>query len=108
MGVKAKKEVKEMWEIAPKCDPKGLRDNYVSSHGAVSLSTLGMSSLAPVVVVSRELSHSFTLPFRSYKVIWTEQLQIRQSLDHAWLQNLDKILLRCVLRNNGKESVKCS
>jgi len=32
MGVKAKKEVKEMWEIAPKCDPKGLRDNYVSGN----------------------------------------------------------------------------
>tara|TARA_B000000441_G_scaffold26374_1_gene16508 strand:+ start:2357 stop:3607 length:1251 start_codon:yes stop_codon:yes gene_type:complete len=24
-----KKEVTEMWEIAPKCDPEGLRDNYV-------------------------------------------------------------------------------
>ena len=32
MRVKAKKEVKEMWEIAPKCDPKGLRDNYVSGN----------------------------------------------------------------------------
>ena len=32
MGVKAKKEVKEMWQIAPKCDPKGLRDNYVSGN----------------------------------------------------------------------------
>ena len=32
MGVKKKKEVKEMWEIAPKCDPKGLRDNYVSGN----------------------------------------------------------------------------
>ena len=33
MGVKAtKKEVAEMWEIAPKCDPKGLRDNYVSGN----------------------------------------------------------------------------
>ena len=33
MGVKAKKkEVTEMWEIAPKCDPKGLRDNYVSGN----------------------------------------------------------------------------
>ena len=32
MGVKAKKEVKEMWEIAPKCDPKGLRDNYISGN----------------------------------------------------------------------------
>ena len=25
-----KKEVTEMWEIAPKCDPRGLRDNYIS------------------------------------------------------------------------------
>ena len=32
MKVKAKKEVKEMWQIAPKCDPKGLRDNYVSGN----------------------------------------------------------------------------
>ena len=32
MGVKKKKEVKEMWEIAPKCDPKGLRDNYISGN----------------------------------------------------------------------------
>ena len=32
MGIKKKKEVKEMWEIAPKCDPKGLRDNYVSGN----------------------------------------------------------------------------
>ena len=32
MKVKAKKEVKEMCEIAPKCDPKGLRDNYVSGN----------------------------------------------------------------------------
>jgi len=33
MKLKAKKkEVKEMWEIAPKCDPKGLRDNYVSGN----------------------------------------------------------------------------
>ena len=32
MGVKAKKEVKEIWEIAPKCDPKGLRDNYISGN----------------------------------------------------------------------------
>jgi hypothetical protein len=33
-GIKIKKkaEVKEMWEIAPKCDPKGLRDNYVSGN----------------------------------------------------------------------------
>ena len=30
MGAKKKKEVKEMWEIAPKCDPQGLRDHYVS------------------------------------------------------------------------------
>jgi len=29
MGVKAKKEVAEMWEIAPKCDPRGLRNQYV-------------------------------------------------------------------------------
>ena len=30
MGIKAKKkEVAEMWEIAPKCDPKGLREQYV-------------------------------------------------------------------------------
>ena len=27
-----KKEVAEMWEIAPKCDPKGLRENYVSGN----------------------------------------------------------------------------
>ena len=33
MGVKKKKkEVTEMWEIAPKHDPKGLRDNYVSGN----------------------------------------------------------------------------
>ena len=32
MGVKKKKEVKEVWEIAPKCDPKGLRDNYISGN----------------------------------------------------------------------------
>ena len=31
MGIKAKKkEVAEMWEIAPKCDPKGLRNQYVN------------------------------------------------------------------------------
>jgi hypothetical protein len=30
MKIKKKKEVAEMWEIAPKCDPKGLRDHYVS------------------------------------------------------------------------------
>ena len=29
MKVKKKKEVAEMWEIAPKCDPKGLREQYV-------------------------------------------------------------------------------
>ena len=30
MGIKAKKkEVAEMWEIAPKCDPKGLRNQYI-------------------------------------------------------------------------------
>ena len=29
---KKKEEVKEMWQIAPKCDPKGLRDNYVSGN----------------------------------------------------------------------------
>jgi len=33
MKIKAKKkEVTEMWEIAPKCDPRGLRDNYVSGN----------------------------------------------------------------------------
>ena len=34
MKIKAskKKEVTEMWEIAPKHDPKGLRDNYVSGR----------------------------------------------------------------------------
>jgi hypothetical protein len=32
MKIKKKKEVSEMWEIAPKCDPKGLRDNYVSGN----------------------------------------------------------------------------
>ena len=33
MGIKAKKkEVEETWQIAPKCDPKGLRDNYVSGN----------------------------------------------------------------------------
>ena len=32
MKIKKKKEVAEMWEIAPKCDPKGLRDNYVSGN----------------------------------------------------------------------------
>jgi hypothetical protein len=29
MKIKKKKEVAEMWEIAPKCDPRGLRDQYV-------------------------------------------------------------------------------
>ena len=28
--VEKKKEVAEMWEIAPKCDPKGLRNQYVN------------------------------------------------------------------------------
>ena len=33
MKIKAKKkEVTETWEIAPKCDPRGLRDNYVSGN----------------------------------------------------------------------------
>jgi hypothetical protein len=33
MGTKKKKkEVAEMWEIAPKCDPRGLRDQYVSEN----------------------------------------------------------------------------
>ena len=32
MKIKKKAEVKEMWEIAPKCDPKGLRDNYISGN----------------------------------------------------------------------------
>ena len=32
-GVKLKKKaVAETWEIAPKCDPKGLRENYVSGN----------------------------------------------------------------------------
>ena len=36
MGVKAKKkEVAEMWEIAPKHDPKGLRDNYVQVESLI-------------------------------------------------------------------------
>ena len=30
MGVKKKKEVTEMWEIAPKFDKQGLRENYIS------------------------------------------------------------------------------
>ena len=29
MGVKKKKEVKELWQIAPRYDQKGLRENYV-------------------------------------------------------------------------------
>ena len=29
MKIKRKKEVAEMWEIAPKCDPKGLRNQYI-------------------------------------------------------------------------------
>ena len=29
MKVKKKKEVTELWQIAPKCDPKGLREQYV-------------------------------------------------------------------------------
>ena len=33
MKVKAKKkEVAEMWEIAPKCDPRGLREQYVNEN----------------------------------------------------------------------------
>ena len=33
MKVKAKKkEVTEMWEIAPKCDPRGLREQYVNEN----------------------------------------------------------------------------
>ena len=32
MKVKAKKKVAEMWEIAPKQDPKGLRENYVAGN----------------------------------------------------------------------------
>ena len=32
MKIKAKKkEVTELWQIAPKCDPKGLREQYVNS-----------------------------------------------------------------------------
>ena len=30
MGIKKKKEVTEMWEIAPKFDKQGLRENYIS------------------------------------------------------------------------------
>ena len=29
MGVKKKKEVKELWRIAPRYDQKGLRENYI-------------------------------------------------------------------------------
>ena len=29
MGVKKKKEVKELWQIAPRYDQKGLRENYI-------------------------------------------------------------------------------
>ena len=32
MKVKAKKKVAEMWEIAPKQDPRGLRENYVAGN----------------------------------------------------------------------------
>ena len=32
MKVKAKKKVAEMWEIAPKHDPKGLRENYYAGN----------------------------------------------------------------------------
>jgi len=32
MKIKKKKEVAEMWEIAPKCDPTGLRNHYVSGN----------------------------------------------------------------------------
>jgi hypothetical protein len=32
MGVKKKKAVAEMWEIAPEIDPRGLRDNYVAGN----------------------------------------------------------------------------
>tara|TARA_Y100000996_G_scaffold24966_1_gene17859 strand:- start:1204 stop:2430 length:1227 start_codon:yes stop_codon:yes gene_type:complete len=32
MKVKAKKKVAEMWEIAPKQDPKGLRENYYAGN----------------------------------------------------------------------------
>ena len=32
MKVKAKKEVAEMWEIAPKQDPRGLRENYYAGN----------------------------------------------------------------------------
>ena len=29
MGVKKKKEVKELWQIAPRYDQRGLRENYI-------------------------------------------------------------------------------
>ena len=32
MGVKKKKAVVEMWEVAPEIDPRGLRDNYVAGN----------------------------------------------------------------------------
>ena len=32
MKLKKKKEVSETWEIAPKCDPRGLRENYISGN----------------------------------------------------------------------------
>ena len=32
MKVKAKKKVAEMWEIAPKQDPRGLRENYYAGN----------------------------------------------------------------------------
>lgn len=32
MKIKKKKEVTEMWEIAPKYDPKGLRENYLAGN----------------------------------------------------------------------------
>ena len=31
-GGNQKKEVKELWEIAHKYEPKGLRDNYISGN----------------------------------------------------------------------------
>jgi len=32
MKIKSTKKVAEMWEIAPKCDPKGLREQYVGNR----------------------------------------------------------------------------
>merc|ERR1711991_1142928 len=32
MGIKKKKAVAEMWEVAPEIDPRGLRDNYVAGN----------------------------------------------------------------------------